>query len=46
VIKWWARGKRRNADLYPPPVGPGRSELMAKIGLDAAADIVRVQAAA
>jgi len=46
VIKWWARGKRRNADLYPPPVGPGRSELLEKIGLDASADIVRLQTAA
>ena len=46
VIKWWARGKRRNADLYPPPVGPQRSELMAKIGLDASADIVSAETAA
>ncbi len=44
VIKWWSRGKRRNADLYPPPVGPGRDELFAKVGLDAAADVIRTPA--
>ena len=45
VIKWWSRGKKRNADLYPPPVGPDRSALMAALGLDASADIVRLQEA-
>jgi len=39
IVKWWARGKKRNADLYPPPVGPNRSALMAALGLDASADI-------
>ncbi len=46
VIKWWARGKRRNAELYPPPVGPERAEMMAALGIDAEADIMRVQTAA
>jgi 2-polyprenyl-6-methoxyphenol hydroxylase-like FAD-dependent oxidoreductase len=46
VIKWWARGKRRNADLYPPPLGPDRTEMMAELGIDAAADVARLQAAA
>ena len=46
VVKWWARGKKRNADLYPPPVGPDRSELMATLGLDASADILPAQTAA
>jgi len=45
VIKWWSRGKKRNADLYPPPAGPDRSALMAALGLDASADIVRLQEA-
>ena len=45
VIKWWARGKRRNADLYPPPLGPGRAEMMADLGIDANADIQRLQTA-
>jgi len=45
VIKWWSRGKRRNADLYPPPVGPGRDELFAKVGLNAQADMIQAEAA-
>jgi hypothetical protein len=44
VIKWWARGKRRNAELYPPPLGPDRAEMMADLGIDAQADIQRLQA--
>jgi 2-polyprenyl-6-methoxyphenol hydroxylase-like FAD-dependent oxidoreductase len=36
VMGWWARGKRRNADLYPPPLGPGRREMMQTLGLSQA----------
>ena len=37
IMRWWSRGKDRNADLYPPPLGPDRSEMMQKLGLDPAA---------
>ena len=39
VMRRWARGKARNADLYPPPLGPGRAEMMMKLGLDPEADM-------
>ena len=34
IMRWWSRGKARNADLYPPPPGPGRAEMFAALGLD------------
>ena len=37
IMRWWSRGKQRNADLYPPPLGPERSQMMEKLGLDPAA---------
>jgi 2-polyprenyl-6-methoxyphenol hydroxylase-like FAD-dependent oxidoreductase len=39
VIRYWVRGKTRNAAAYPPKAGPGREELMRALGLDAQADI-------
>jgi 2-polyprenyl-6-methoxyphenol hydroxylase-like FAD-dependent oxidoreductase len=33
IMRWWARGKRRNAALYPPPLGPGRAEMFQRLGL-------------
>jgi flavin-dependent dehydrogenase len=33
VFKWWARGKRRNADAYPPPLGPDREAMLASLGV-------------
>jgi hypothetical protein len=39
VVGRWARGKRRNAELYPPAAGPGRAEMMLALGLDANHDI-------
>ncbi len=33
VMRWWARGKRRNAHLYPPPLGPDRKAMMAELGI-------------
>lgn len=33
VMGWWARGKRLNADRYPPPLGPTRPRLLAALGL-------------
>jgi 2-polyprenyl-6-methoxyphenol hydroxylase-like FAD-dependent oxidoreductase len=39
VVGRWARGKRRNADLYPPAPGPGRTEMLLALGLNAKQDI-------
>jgi 2-polyprenyl-6-methoxyphenol hydroxylase-like FAD-dependent oxidoreductase len=44
VVGRWARGKRRNADLYPPISGPGRAEMMLALGLDAQHDMDAVAA--
>ena len=33
----WARGKERNAALYPPSLGPKRVEMMEALGLEAGA---------
>jgi 2-polyprenyl-6-methoxyphenol hydroxylase-like FAD-dependent oxidoreductase len=37
IMRTWSRGKRRNADLYPPPLGPDRAEMFEALGLDPAA---------
>jgi len=37
VMRWWARGKQRNAHLYPPPLGPERTAMLAALGLGQAA---------
>lgn len=39
VLKYWVRGKKRNAAAYPPKAGPGREEMMKALGLDHQADI-------
>mgnify|MGYP001025329051 CR=1 FL=1 len=39
VLRYWARGKRRNAQAYPPKAGPERIEMMQALGLDHQADI-------
>jgi len=39
VLSYWARGKRRNAQAYPPKAGPERIEMMQALGLDHQADI-------
>lgn len=39
VLRYWARGKRRNAAAYAPKAGPERAELMALLGLPAEADM-------
>lgn len=46
IMKVWARGKARNADLYPSRIGPERSEMFEKVGVSASADMDRVRAAA
>ncbi len=33
VLGVWARGRRRNAALYPPSLGPKRGEMMRSLGL-------------
>ena len=42
---YWLRGKRRNASLYPPKLGPERTEMFHRLGLSATADIARLKAA-
>ncbi|HEY3889008.1 MAG TPA: FAD-dependent oxidoreductase [Caulobacteraceae bacterium] len=38
VVGHWARGRTANARHHPPPLGPGRAEMMAALGLDAAGE--------
>ena len=35
VLKAWARGKKRNAHLYPQKLGPERTEMLSALGLAA-----------
>lgn len=35
VLATWARGKKRNAHLYPQKLGPERTEMLAELGLAA-----------
>lgn len=37
IMRWWARGRQRKADLYPAPLGPSRSEMLRLLGLPVAA---------
>lgn len=46
VLRVWMRGKKRNAHLYPPKLGPRRDELLSSLGLSATADFERVKTAA
>ena len=39
VLRYWARGKKRNAAAYAPKPGPDRPELMAALALPAEADM-------
>lgn len=34
VLKTWARGKKRNAHLYPQKLGPGRAEMLELLGIE------------
>ncbi|MEQ8268320.1 MAG: FAD-dependent oxidoreductase [Parvibaculum sp.] len=45
VLVTWARGKKRNADLYPPKLGPGRREMLSSLGLSPTADSERLKSA-
>jgi 2-polyprenyl-6-methoxyphenol hydroxylase-like FAD-dependent oxidoreductase len=40
ILRYWARGKKRNAAAYAPKAGPGRAAMMQALGLPAQADIV------
>jgi hypothetical protein len=40
VIRYWVRGKKRNAAAYPPKAGPGREDMMQALGLNVEADIL------
>jgi 2-polyprenyl-6-methoxyphenol hydroxylase-like FAD-dependent oxidoreductase len=40
ILKYWMRGKARNAAAYPPKAGPDREEMMRALGLSHEADIV------
>jgi 2-polyprenyl-6-methoxyphenol hydroxylase-like FAD-dependent oxidoreductase len=41
LLSTWAKGKKRNAHLYPAPMGPGRAEMLAALGIerDSAAEL-------
>ncbi|HEY8617712.1 NAD(P)/FAD-dependent oxidoreductase [Phenylobacterium sp.] len=45
VLGYWARGRRRNAEAYRPPAGPGRREMLERLGLSPDADPRRLAAA-
>ncbi|KRB44625.1 MAG: FAD-dependent oxidoreductase [Pseudomonadota bacterium] len=44
ILRYWLRGKARNAEAYPPKLGPGRIELMRSVGLSPEADMIRAAA--
>jgi 2-polyprenyl-6-methoxyphenol hydroxylase-like FAD-dependent oxidoreductase len=46
IMRVWARGKDRNAALYPPRPGPDRTPMFEAIGISATADVERVRAGA
>ena len=35
ILSTWARGKKRNAGLYPPKLGPGREEMYRSLSISA-----------
>jgi 2-polyprenyl-6-methoxyphenol hydroxylase-like FAD-dependent oxidoreductase len=41
ILRYWARGKKRNAAAYPANLGPKRQEMLTQLGIDPQADIVR-----
>ncbi len=42
VLRYWARGKKRNAAAYPPKPGPERAEMLLALRIDPQADIKRM----
>ena len=45
IARVWARGKDRNAELYPPKPGPDREAMLSAIGVSPTADMERLRAA-
>ena len=39
ILRYWARGKKRNSAAYPPKAGPDRETMMRALGLAYEADI-------
>jgi hypothetical protein len=39
ILRYWARGKKRNSAAYPPKAGPDRETMMRALGLAFEADI-------
>jgi 2-polyprenyl-6-methoxyphenol hydroxylase-like FAD-dependent oxidoreductase len=46
IMRVWARGKARNAGLYPPRPGPERTPMLEAVGVSPLADVERVRAEA
>lgn len=46
IVRVWARGKTRNAPLYPPKGGPDRTEMLQAVGVSHTADMERLRAQA
>lgn len=46
VVQYWMRGRKRNAEAYPPKAGPERAEMMQALSIDFQADIDRIAQAA
>jgi 2-polyprenyl-6-methoxyphenol hydroxylase-like FAD-dependent oxidoreductase len=46
IVRVWARGKARNAHLYPPRAGPGREEMFQAVGVCPDADKTKIRAQA
>ena len=46
VMRAWARGKAKNAALYPSRPGPERAAMLEAVGISVTADMDRVRAAA
>lgn len=45
VLRIWARGRKRKANLYPPKLGPKRDDMYATLGISAEADRQRAKSA-
>jgi 2-polyprenyl-6-methoxyphenol hydroxylase-like FAD-dependent oxidoreductase len=39
IARVWARGRKRNADLYPAKSGPDRGDMLGRVGVSATADL-------
>jgi 2-polyprenyl-6-methoxyphenol hydroxylase-like FAD-dependent oxidoreductase len=41
VLRYWARGKKRNAAAYPENLGPKREDMLTQLAIDPQADVRR-----